>query len=404
SCTSARSAPSGTGRRVKVVPVSVRGRTAVRDALLSHGWEGGLASDAVAGADSVALLAEQIPAGTLEAMVPIAARLGLEIFTGPDWLIAIGSRARFGAFARPWLQPEPVQQLATAVGMALPDRTASAWRCGDRIIALDRPVMMGIINVTPDSFAPSSRVGSLDEALDRAGVLGAEGATVIDIGGESTRPGAEPILVEEECRRVIPVIGRIARQHPDLVISVDTVNAETARRAHHAGAVIINDVTAGRHDPALLDFAAESGMGLVLSHSTGKLGTLADLPDHDTPDVTSAVCSDLIAARAEAAGRGAAMDTVVLDPGFGFGKTAGDNWRLLDSLDAVVALGSPVLVGPSRKRFLGQATGRDVEDRDAATAAACALACDRGASLFRVHAPAAARDALNVAAAMKSMR
>src|SRR5690606_26933536 len=167
----ARDAPSRTRRRVKVVPVSVRGSSAVRDALLSHGWEGGVASDAVAGAEAVAFLAEQLPQDAIAAMVPIAARLGLELFTGPDWIVMMGSQARFGAFARPWLQPEPVQALATAIGMAMPGQPRSSWRCAHRELSLDRPVMMGIINVTPDSFSPSSRSDGSDAALEQAGRL-----------------------------------------------------------------------------------------------------------------------------------------------------------------------------------------------------------------------------------------
>lgn len=386
---------------MKVLPVSARGSTAVRDALLSRGWEGGVASDAVAGAETVAFLAEQLAQDTIAALVPIASRLGIELFTGPDWIVMMGAQARFGAFARPWLQPEPVQELATAIGMAMRGQSAAVWRCAHRELTLDRPVMMGIINVTPDSFSPSSRSDGADATLLHADRLAAAGAMVLDIGGESTRPGARPVPVEEECRRVLPAIEEVSRRHPDLAISVDTVNAETARLAHAAGAVIINDVTAGRHDPSLLDFAAESRMGLVLSHSTGPLGTLADLPEHDSPDIVSIVCEELAASRDAAIRSGVGQESIVLDPGFGFGKTAADNWRLLDSLDAVVALGSPVLVGPSRKRFLGTATGKEVDQRDAATAAACALAWDRGARLFRVHEPTAVRDALNVAAAMK---
>lgn len=385
---------------MRVVPVSVRGDAAVRDALLSHGWEGDVASLTTAGLAPGAFHVTGLAPAAIEAMVPLAARLGLELVTGEDWLLLAGPRSRLGAFARPWLQPEPVRALAEAVGMAMPGEPAAAWAHRTGAIALTAPVIVGIINVTPDSFSPSSRTASVDEALHRADALLAGGATVLDVGGESTRPGAAPVPADEECGRVVPVVAALARRFPDLPLSVDTMHAATARAAVAAGAAILNDVTAGRHDPALLEVAAASGAGLVLSHSRGAPGALADLDQMAaTLDVVGAVCHELGAARDAALAAGVTAERVVLDPGFGFGKSAAQNWRLLDGLDAVVALGHPVMVGVSRKRFLGEATGRSADDRDAATAAACALACARGARLFRVHDAGAVRDALAVAMA-----
>jgi dihydropteroate synthase len=180
---------------------------------------------------------------------------------------------------------------------------------------------------------------------------------------------------------------------------VDTVHADTAQAAVDAGAAIINDVTAGRHDPRILTVAASLKAGMVLSHSRGPLGALAtiDATTDSVADMTGLVVRELDAARQGALDAGIGNECIVLDPGFGFGKNPTQNWRLLDALDAVVALGRPVLAGLSRKRFLGDATGQPVGDRDAATAAACALAWDRGARLFRVHEPVAVRDALAVA-------
>jgi dihydropteroate synthase len=387
---------------VIVVPVSVRGTAAVRDALLSHGWEGDVASLTAGGLSIAGLHVYDVPQPTLEAMVPLAARLGLELVTGEDWLILAGPRARLGAFARPWVQPEPVRELAMAVGMALPADTPREWQHGRGAIRLDAPVIVGVVNVTPDSFSVSTRTTTATAVLERIDALRQGGATVVDVGGESTRPGAEPVPPDEERARVIPMIHAIVAGHPDLTVSVDTVHAATARAALDAGAAIVNDVTAGRHDPALLGVVASAGSGLVLSHSRGPLGALANIDPlvHDDGDVTGVVVRELDAARQLALQGGVDATRVVLDPGFGFGKSAAQNWRLLDALDAVVSLGAPVLVGVSRKRFLGDATGRPVEERDAATAAACALAWDRGARLFRVHNPAAVRDALAVAAAM----
>jgi dihydropteroate synthase len=198
---------------------------------------------------------------------------------------------------------------------------------------------------------------------------------------------------------VVPIITAIAARFPDLPISVDTVHSRTARAALDVGAAIVNDVTAGRNDPALLAVAATAQAGLVLCHSRGIVGALADIDPAavDEHDVAGVVVRELDASRNAALEAGNGADRIVLDPGFGFGKAAAQNWRLLDALDTVVALGAPVLVGVSRKRFLGDATGKPIESRDAATAAACALAWDRGARLFRVHDPAAVRDALAVA-------
>ncbi len=388
---------------MKVVPVSVRDPDAVRDALLSLGWEGDLASLTAGGLELAGFRASGLEAATIEAMVPLASRLGLELVTGEDWLLLIGPRARLGAFARPWVQPEPVQELAAAIGMAMPAEGIPRWRHAGGDLLLDRAIMVGVVNVTPDSFSPPSRVMTPDEGLRLVDQLLADGATVIDVGGESTRPGATAVSAEAEQARILPVITAIASRHPALPISVDTVHAATARDALAAGATIINDVTAGRHDPALPGVAAEGRAGLILSHSRGAVGTLASY-EHAAfaGDVTGAVVAELLDQVTSARAAGVRPDAIVLDPGFGFGKRPEQNWVLLRQLDALVALGYPVLVGVSRKRFLGEATGRSLEDRDRATAAASALARARGAHLFRVHDPAAVADALAIADRMVS--
>lgn len=383
-----------------VTPLSGRA-TAVRDALLSHGWEGDLARLCAGGLDVAAFHVTQTDACLAEAMLPLAARLGLELITGDDWLILVGARSRLGAFARPWLQPEAVRDLATAIGVALPAENDHQWRHARGTLAVERAVIVGVINVTPDSFSDGAQSLSVDEALRRADELLAGGAAMIDVGGESTRPGAEPVSVETERLRILPVLEALARRHPSLPLSVDTVHGSTAEAAIGAGACVINDVTAGRHDPGLLAAAARHQAGVVFSHSRGPLGRLAsyDAADYHG-DVTGAVARELRQSIEVAVAAGVATDAIVVDPGFGFSKTASQSLALLDQLDAIVALGRPVLVGVSRKRFLGEATGRPVEDRDRATAAACALAFERGARLFRVHAPPAVRDALAVAQAV----
>jgi dihydropteroate synthase len=383
-----------------VVPLSDRTHGAVHHALLSLGWEGDLASLTGGGLATSAFLVHGVDSDAIEAMLPLAARLGLEMVTGEDWIILAGGRSRLGAFARPWVQPEPVRALADAIGRAMPPEPATAWHHATGALSLTTPVLLGIVNVTPDSFSPPSRARDANEALRLVDQLRAGGATMIDVGGESTRPGAQPVAAEDERARVVPVIAAIVARHPDLPLAVDTVRAETARLALEAGASVINDVTAGRHDPAILTLAATTGAGIVLSHSRGALGALAryDLADYDG-DVTSGVVRELAGARAAAHAAGVADERIVLDPGFGFAKTPEQNFALLDQLDAVVALGRPVLVGVSRKRFLAGVTADDLGALDRATAAACVLAHDRGARLFRVHDPATARDGLAVAAA-----
>ncbi len=383
-----------------VTPLSDR-PAGVRDALLSHGWEGDVARLTVGGLDGAAFHISDVEAEAIEAMVPLAARLGLELVTGDTWIILMGGRSRLGAFARPWVQPEAVQELATAIGLALPPELERLWRHGHGTLAVDRALIVGVINVTPDSFSDGGSALSVDAALRHADMLLEGGAALLDVGGESTRPGATAVSAEVECARIVPVLDALARRHAGVPLSVDTVHAATADAALDAGASIVNDVTAGRHDPELLKVVARRNAGVVLSHSRGPLGRVAsyDAADYGG-DVTQGVLRELGDAMTAALAAGIAAHAIVLDPGFGFSKTAAQSLALLDQLDALVALGRPVLVGVSRKRFLGEATGRSVEDRDRATAAACALAFDRGARLFRVHDPAAVRDALAVAEAV----
>ncbi len=381
-----------------VTPLSDRAPGAVRDALLSLGWEGDLASLTGGGLAPAAYLVRHLPAETIETMVPLAARLGLEIVTGEDWVILAGGRSRLGAFARPWVQPELVQALANAIGLAMPADAPPRWVFARGAVGLDAAVLVGIVNVTPDSFSLPSRVRDAAEALLLVDRLREGGATMVDIGGESTRPGAVLVDPAEERARVVPVIAAIAARHPDLPLAIDTVRTSTALAALDAGATIVNDVTAGRHDPSLLAAVGATGAGLILSHSRGPLGELASYARADYgADSTGVVVRELEAARVAARAAGVADEAIVLDPGFGFAKTPAQNLRLLHQLDAVVALGRPVLVGVSRKRFLGGLTDGSVAALDRATAAACVLGHERGARLFRVHDPSATRDALAIA-------
>jgi dihydropteroate synthase len=383
-------------------PLALHSPGAVRLALRSHGWEDGQAAAAAGGIHPLAIHLTDLNQDALEALVRFAGGLGLEVLTGDNWAVLAGSRSRLSAFARPWTVPAPLAEAAVAVGLALPAEAPRAWRTARGTISLDRPVLMGILNVTPDSFSDGGRFAAADAALAHADRLLEEGAVVVDVGGESTRPGRDAsVPAEEELRRVVPVVEALARSRPELVISVDTVKASVARAALDAGAAIVNDVTAFRLDPGMAAVAAAAGAGVVLMHSRGGVLELASYTYADYGgDVVGAVVDELRAAVATAAAAGIPADAVAIDPGLGFSKTVEQNVLLFDQLAGLQALGRPVLVGPSRKRFLGAVTGLPVEQRDRATAAACALAWERGARLFRVHDVAAAREALALAAAV----
>jgi dihydropteroate synthase len=225
------------------------------------------------------------------------------------------------------------------------------------------------------------------------------GAYILDIGGESTRPGrTEDVPASEELRRVTPVIEALARNYPELVISIDTVKASVARAALDAGAAVVNDVSALRLDPAMATTVGAARAGVILMHSRGSILEVASYQHADyAGDVVGGVLAELRDSLELAVAAGIGLDATVIDPGFGFSKTAEQNLLLFDQLSALQALGRPLLVGPSRKRFLGATTGAPVEDRDRVTATACAMAYERGARLFRVHDVAEAREALALA-------
>jgi dihydropteroate synthase len=388
---------------VNVTPLSLHSTGAVRGALRSHGWDDGLAGASASGIHPLAFHLTGLDQGILEALVRFGGGLGLEVVTGDDWAILAGSRSRLSAFARPWTAPETLTDVALRVGLAMPSEPGPSWRTARGALSLERPVILGILNVTPDSFSDGGRYTRADAALAHAESLLADGATVIDVGGESTRPGrTESVPADEELRRVLPVIEALVRDHPDLAISIDTVKSDVARAALAAGAAIVNDVSGFRLDPTMAGVAAAVGAGVILMHSRGGLLEIAsyDHAEYDG-DVVGAVIAELRESLSAATAGGVAADAIVLDPGLGFSKTPEQSVELFDQLPALQALGRPLLVGPSRKRFLGAVTGLPVEDRDRATAAACALAWERGARLFRVHAVAAAREALALARALE---
>ena len=259
---------------------------------------------------------------------------------------------------------------------------------------------MGIVNVTPDSFSDGGAFRTSDEAAAAARRLLGEGAGLVDVGGESTRPGAAPVSEDEELRRVEPVLERLE----GLPVSIDTSRAAVARRALALGATMVNDVTALRRDPELAQAVAEAGADVCLMHMQGEPATMQDAPRY--ADVVSEVASFLEDRLGAAVAAGIREERISLDPGFGFGKTPDQNLELLRGLERIVALGRPVLVGLSRKSTLARVTGDACGDvgSDAASVGAAVAAFDRGATLFRVHDVALHVDALAAAAAVERGR
>ena len=264
--------------------------------------------------------------------------------------------------------------------------------CAGRILRLDRPQVMGIVNVTPDSFSDGGAHADVESAVAHGLRLAAEGADLLDVGGESTRPGAAVVTLEDEIARVVPVIERLVRE-TSLPVSVDTSKPAVMRAAVAAGAGMINDVRALRAEGAL-DAAAALGVPVVLMHMLGEPRTMQDAPDYD--DVVADVHRFLAERIFAAEMAGIPKKRLVVDPGFGFGKTSAHNLRLLRQLARFTDLGVPVLAGLSRKRTLGELTGREVDARVHASVAAAVLAAEYGARLIRVHDVAPTVDALKV--------
>ena len=255
---------------------------------------------------------------------------------------------------------------------------------------------MGVLNVTPDSFSDGGLFLDRDAAVAHGEELAADGAEILDVGGESTRPGAAPVDLDEELLRVVPVIEDLASR-VGARLSVDTTKGEVARRALNAGATIVNDVSAFRFDPGLAGIAAEAGADCCLMHMLGEPRTMQESPEYE--DVVSEVKSFLEERMAFAVSEGIPEERIWLDPGIGFGKALDHNLELLRRLDEIVALGRPVVIGTSRKSFLGRITGRPEDQRLPGTIATNLLAWQRGASIFRVHDVREVGDALRVAAA-----
>lgn len=281
----------------------------------------------------------------------------------------------------------------------------AAWHLRGRSLTLDRPLVMGIVNVTPDSFSDGGRFHSLEAALAHAARLVAEGADILDVGGESTRPqGATPVSAAEEMRRVLPVVEALAASHPDVALSVDTVKAPVADAALAAGAHAVNDVSGLRLDPSMGGVCAAAGAGVVVTHSRGGVADMATFAHADyTGDFLGDMLRELRARVTATERAGVARACVAVDPGIGFSKRSPESLRALGCLRRLAAWGYPVLVGASRKRFIGELTGvARAEARVFGSVGAAVAAYERGAAILRVHDVAATRQALDVAAAVRA--
>ena len=257
------------------------------------------------------------------------------------------------------------------------------WRCGPHVIRLGRrTLVMGIVNATPDSFSDGGSYANVDDAVKHAIQMVADGAELVDVGGESTRPGSDVVAPEEEIHRVLPVIRRIVDELPDVPVSIDTRKPAVARAALEGGASIVNDVSAGA-DPAMFGVVGEADAGMVLMHMKGEPKTMQDDPSYY--DVVAEV-RGFLGDRVEAAvGAGIDLERLCIDPGIGFGKTLEHNLTILRDIRAFHHLGVPVLVGPSRKRFIGTLTDTDVDDRIEGTAGVVAWCAAEGVDVIRVH-------------------
>jgi dihydropteroate synthase len=282
--------------------------------------------------------------------------------------------------------------------------TPPAWLTARGELSLHVPRIMGILNVTPDSFSDGGQFLTPESAVAQAERLLTEGADLLDIGGESTRPGARPVSAEQELERVVPVIREVLRRRPETIVSIDTVKAEVARGAVEAGAAIVNDVSGFRLDAEIARVTARTGAGALLMHSRG---TVEDMANYATAvygsDPVAEIQAELHAAAQRALDAGVDARAIVLDPGIGFSKRTEHSVAVLAQLRRLVSLGYPLLVGPSRKRFVGELTGGlPADQRLEGTIAACVVGLLNGARIFRVHDVGPVRRALQVAEAIRN--
>ncbi len=376
----------------------------LRDALVRRGMEESLASSAALGLRTLTVVVDSRAQETRDALAAAAQRLGVECITHDDWTLLAGSAGRLAGLTRNVAAaiPQPVvDQLSQLLrGMLQP---SLSWTTARGSVDLGRPVVVGILNITPDSFSDGGSYLDPTAAMRHAERMIAAGAGMLDLGAQSSGPGRpRQVSAEEEWRRLAPVLGELARSHPGIPVSVDTVRADTAARALEAGAWAVNDVSGLRLDPAIADVCAREGAGLIVMHSRGSFAELATYGHAQYNDVVAETVQELAGAVEGAESRGVQRDRIVIDPGLGFSKLPEQNYRVVAGLPAVASLGLPVMLGPSRKRFLGSVTGQADAELDHATAALCVAARLLGANLFRVHAVRLVKQALDIAAEIET--
>jgi len=275
----------------------------------------------------------------------------------------------------------------------------SIWRHAHGEMTIDRPIVFGILNVTPDSFSDGGQWASLEDAVAHAKTMVREGADAIDIGGESTRPqNATPVSADEEAARVIPVLAALREELPDVPLSIDTTKSEIAEQALERGASIVNDVSGLRLDPRMAAVCSAANAGVIVMHSRGGVSDMATYTQASYDSVVDEVAAELGHWITAARAAGVAAEAIVVDPGIGFAKKTEHSLEVIHGLSRIAALGYPVMIGVSRKRFIGELTGESVAAaRVMGTAAANVAALERGARLFRVHDVKQNRQALDVA-------
>ena len=273
--------------------------------------------------------------------------------------------------------------------------SSTHWHVGSKHLPIGQNTwLMGIVNVTPDSFSDGGSYLDPAQAVQHGMDLASQGADLLDIGGESTRPGSAPVSAKEEANRVVPVIKGLRKELPDIILSIDTTKASVAHLAVEAGVDIVNDVSAGTQDPEMFNLVASSDVGYILMHMQGTPQSMQQNPAYR--DVVSEVISFLQDRLNKAIAAGIAKDRLAIDPGIGFGKTLEHNLALLSELSAFTQLGHPLLLGVSRKRWIGELTGQSVEHRLAGSLAGAAACIERGAHLLRVHDVAETKDLIRV--------
>ena len=376
----------------------------MQHALAARGFAGARAEAAAHGMRPITVLLDGLAFDTLATLGREARASGIDCLAGEDWALLSGGASALAGLIRPDTTRLPAElgdELSRALGAAL--EPAAAWITARGAVSLERPVVAGILNLTPDSFSDGGRYLEPEAALHHAEQLLQDGADMIDLGAESTRPGRpEPVSAEVEWSRIAPVLTALEREHPRVPLSVDTVKATTARRALDAGAWAINDVSGLRLEPEIADVCATAGAGLILMHSRGSVGDMASYEHAHYDDVAVEVRRELESSVERAIAGGVSRPQLVVDPGLGFAKTPEQTFTVVRELPVLGSMGLPIMVGPSRKRFLGAVTGQAVAQRDPATAAACVSAYFQGAVMFRVHAVALTREALAVAHALRS--